>query len=443
MTGATRGEICHNHRNVDSFCVMPWINLHVATDGAISPCCEFDGSIGRVQAQGMNGAWNSEALRRIRHSFARGEAVAGCWKCFDRDQREGDSLRQQMNHQFGSWLQRLASAEDPFEVAPVSPAALDVRFSNLCNFKCRSCWHGASSKWFTDGRAIGVTSGDKAEIKSFALAAEMLEQLSGWIGGIESIYFAGGEPLLMEEHYRLLEALVEARRTDVSLRYNTNMSVTGLGERSIFKLWNAFENVTVQASVDDVGARGALIRHGFDWSGFVGNIARLRRECPGVALEFGITVSALNVAGLAELLQALADECDAGASDIHAHSLQEPRFMRTQVLPRRRKREIEQRLSSFLAEHAERAKPDDGFEQLRRCVDGVVAYMRSEDLTSELPKLARRMDALDRLRSETTSEVLTEVGPVLASARGLSGAARRLVSTARRAAAGFRRRSTS
>lgn len=440
MTDAKHEETCLSDRSEGSFCVMPWINMHVATDGAISPCCEFDGSTGRVQVEGMKGAWNSEALKQIRQSFARGEAVAGCWKCFDRDRREGFSLRQQMNRQFDAWHGRLASSSEPFDVAPVSPAALDVRFSNLCNFKCRSCWHGASSKWFTDARAIGVTLGDKAEIKSFASAAEMLDQLSGWIDGIETIYFAGGEPLLMEEHYRLLDALVEARRTHVSLRYNTNMSVTGLGERSIYKLWNAFKDVTVQASVDDTGARGALIRHGFDWRVFVENINRLRRECPNVVLEFGITVSALNVAGLAELLQALADECDAQASEMRMHSLQEPKFMRTQVLPRRLKHDVERRLRSFAAGNPASAMPDAGAPQLQAQVEGVIGYMLAEDLTPELPRLARRMDALDRLRSETTSAVLAELGPVLASTRGLTGVAGRLMSAARRASAGFRRR---
>ncbi|RWC10674.1 MAG: twitch domain-containing radical SAM protein [Mesorhizobium sp.] len=436
MRELNREKDRHSPGSGDGFCVMPWINLHVATDGAISPCCEFDGSIGHVRKEGLKGAWSSEALQQIRHRFARQEPVGQCWKCFDRDEREGDSLRQQMNRQFSAWHRRLASADEPFAAAPASRAALDVRFSNLCNFKCRSCWHGASSKWFTDGRAIGVTAGDKAEIKSFASATEMMDQMSGWIDNIESIYFAGGEPLLMEEHYRLLDALIEAGRTHVSLRYNTNMSVTGLGGRSIFQLWNAFENVSVQASVDDTGARGALIRHGFDWPLFVDNIIRLRRECPGVDLEFGITVSALNVSTLVELLDALRHECEARASEIHMHSLQEPKFMRTQVLPQRQKRKIEQKLRSFLAQ----SEPGAGAEQMQRYVNGVIGYMRSEDLASELPRLAKRMDALDRLRSESTSNVLTEIGPILVSAHGLSGTARRFISAARRAAASFWRR---
>lgn len=435
MSDPKHDKTRHSRGRGDGFCVMPWINLHVATDGAISPCCEFDGSIGNVRKEGLKGAWGSEALRQIRHRFAWRETVGQCWKCFDRDEREGDSLRQQMNRQFGAWYERLASADEPLDAAPASPAALDVRFSNLCNFKCRSCWHGASSKWFTDGRAIGVTASDKAEIKSFASATEMLGQMSGWIDNIESIYFAGGEPLLMEEHYRLLDALIEAGRTHVRLRYNTNMSVTGLGERSIFELWNAFENVSVQASVDDIGARGALIRHGFDWPLFVANITRLRRECPGVDLEFGITVSALNVGTLVELLDALRHECEAKASGIHMHSLQEPKFMRTQVLPRRQKRKIEERLRSFLAQ----AEPGDGAEQMQRYVNGVIGYMRSEDLASELPRLAKRMDALDRLRSESTSDVLKEIGPILVSAHGLSRTARRFISAARRVATTFRR----
>ena len=76
---------------------MPFINLHVAADGAISPCCEFDGSIGHLNHRTLSEAWNSRELDEIRRCFLNEQPVKACWKCFDRDAGENYSMRQQVN----------------------------------------------------------------------------------------------------------------------------------------------------------------------------------------------------------------------------------------------------------------------------------------------------------------------------------------------------------
>lgn len=66
------------------FCVMPLVNLHIAADGNMSPCCEFDGSVGHLETDTLAEAWNDPALDDIRNRFAKHEPVKQCWKCFDR-----------------------------------------------------------------------------------------------------------------------------------------------------------------------------------------------------------------------------------------------------------------------------------------------------------------------------------------------------------------------
>ena len=57
---------------------------------------------------------------------------------------------------------------------------------------------------------------------------DMWEQLEPHLDHVEQIYFAGGEPLMMEEHYNILEELVRRKRFDVRLIYNTNFTHTEL-----------------------------------------------------------------------------------------------------------------------------------------------------------------------------------------------------------------------
>ncbi len=398
---------------------MPWFNLAVATDGAIAPCCEFDGDLGNVASRTLSEAWNSSELGEIRKAFAAGEEVPGCWKCFDRERAGGPSLRTDKNKEAPQWISRLAASEDLAESVSDHPVAYDIRFSNLCNFACRSCWHGASSRWFKDGKALGVTASDKAIIRSFNSLDDAIEQMEVGLDSIERLYFAGGEPLIIPEHFSLLELLIERGRTDIELSYNTNMSVTAFKGHSIFELWNHFPSLDVHVSVDAAGERGGLVRTGFQWDRFVANVDELRRVCPHATIWFGITVSVLNILTLGDLLEALEEECGATPDRFVLHPVQEPIYYRTQVLPASLKRSAKRSLERYLEGLTVRTKdslPDSG---IVASIGAQSDYMFAEDLTTYLPHLKRMLMQVDELRSEDSLAVLPELRPAFGGLRGL------------------------
>ncbi len=388
------------------FCVLPFVNLHVAANGAIAPCCEFAGSLGTVRGTTLAAAWNGAAMAAIRDSFRAGQPVEGCWKCVDRERTEGHSLR----------LDNLAVAglmPEPVGGVPTAspfPRTLDLRFSNLCNFRCRTCWHGASSKWFADGKAIGLLAGDTAELRSFADLDDAVGQIAGGLHDLRVLYFAGGEPLLMPEHHALLERLIAGGRTDVALSYNTNLSVTAFRGRSILDLWAQFPRLRIEASVDGAGARGAFIRKDFDWPSFVANVAAIRRACPHAIISFGVTVSVFNVMTLTDLLAALAAACAASPDSVHLHSLQEPLFYRTQILPRAMKQRAAGSIAALIARTAHAASP--GQRLLTQRLMGVVRYMNAEDQTAQIPRFLERSARLDAVRREDWRVVLPELAPL-------------------------------
>ncbi len=397
------------------FCLYPWIGSYVSTDGKIAPCCEFDGEVGNLNDTTLNEAWNGKKLADVRADFIAGKPLKACWKCHDREQREGNSLRLEAQTWHPEWYDRLNQDADRLaSAAPEYPAMLDLRFSNLCNFSCRSCWHGSSSNRFKDGRAIGVTAGSKAEIRSFKKIDDVVRQIGDGIDKLDQLYFAGGEPLMMEEHYSLLQLLVERGRTGVFLRYNTNLSRTEFAGTSIFDLWSKFDKVRIYESVDAVGTEGALVRNGFKWDEFVENTGQLRRTCPNAEVRFGVTVTALNMLSLPELLEALVDECSAVLGDIHLHSLQEPDFYRSQVLPARLKRQATTQIEDYIRTVVLRHEPDTvRASEFSRCLLGVVHYMNAADLTNKLPQFRDMMGRLDALRSQDSKVTLPKLQSVL------------------------------
>jgi organic radical activating enzyme len=107
----------------------------------------------------------------------------------------------------------------------------------LCNLKCRSCGHIFSSQWYQDqAKLAGPEWKDRNTVLNYAGRTEtdMWTQLEPHLDYVEQIYFAGGEPLLMEEHYNILEELVKRKRFDVRLIYNTNFTHTDLKGRSVY-----------------------------------------------------------------------------------------------------------------------------------------------------------------------------------------------------------------
>lgn len=386
----------------EGFCLLPWISSYVSTHGKIAPCCEFDGDIGDLNKVSLKEVWTGDKLADIRAAFIAGRPLQACWKCLDREKREGTSMRLWSQSWYSNWHEKLRrGAARLSDVVPEFPVVLDLRFSNLCNFSCRSCWHGSSSSWFRDAKALGMTAGDTAEIRSFRKIDHVVQQIGDGIDQLEELYFAGGEPLMKEEHYALLELLVERGRTDVSLRYNTNLAKTSFAGKSIFDLWSRFDRLTVFASVDAAFEEGALVRNGFTWDEFVGNVGKLRHTYPNAGIKFGITVSALNILSLPELLIALVEECQATPGAFQLHSLQEPDYYRSQILPaglkQRATRKIEDYICNVLPVHE--ADPVKAREVSGHLI-GLVRYMNCEDLTQKLPQFRGIMSRLDELRGQ-------------------------------------------
>src|SRR5690606_13564279 len=138
----------------------------------------------------------------------------------------------------------------------------DVRFSNICNFKCRGCSPELSSAWQSDfEKAFGLSF---PKYVSVSPNPKLWAELHLLLETVEMAYFAGGEPLIMDDHYRVLDEFIKMKK-DVRLSYNTNLSRLTYRDKHICDYWNNFSDVQVGVSIDDMGRRGEYFRHGMEW----------------------------------------------------------------------------------------------------------------------------------------------------------------------------------
>jgi organic radical activating enzyme len=158
----------------------------------------------------------------------------------------------------------------------------DVRFSNICNLKCRSCGSIFSSRWYDDD--VKLWGKELRPRVQFAGRHEedVWEQMQEHIPNLDQIYFAGGEPLIMEEHNRILKLLIAKGNTKVRLIYNTNLTELKYKKENVIELWKHFPNICVAASLDDMKDRAAIIRSGTNWGQVEQNIRDIKRECPHI-----------------------------------------------------------------------------------------------------------------------------------------------------------------
>ncbi len=176
-----------------------------------------------------------------------------------------------------------------------------------------------------------------------------MESLGPTLETVERIYFAGGEPLLHEGHYAILQDLIARDRTDVALAYNSNVTELRLGKLEIIPLWSRFKRIRLLASIDGHEERGELIRQGLSWGKFVENIRTVGRECPHVEISFAITVSIFNILTLPELCRSLMEIDTTRRARFHFNILQDPEHYSAQILPTDMKLEAKQKIEFVCA----------------------------------------------------------------------------------------------
>ena len=220
-----------------TICAVPWMHLNFEPNGKVIPCCltsVHNYFAGDLTHQTIEEIWNSDNMKSLRKDMVEGKEPEICRKCFDRERVTGESGRFYHNRDFPQVLEKIP--EITLEDGTCTTMELkywDFRFSNLCNFKCRSCGPRYSSAWVPDAKKLGLTDQEKVWSIDSVDDKTNFDFLKDQVDHVERIYFAGGEPLLMDEHWQILDMLADKKRFDVKLSYNTNASVLTYGKKNV------------------------------------------------------------------------------------------------------------------------------------------------------------------------------------------------------------------
>ncbi len=357
----------------------------------------------------MKQIWNSGPQRKLRTDMLSETPNAACGRCYEQEKSGFFSGRQSANKHHGHHIDRVNNTHEDGHFDQFELTYWDVRFSNLCNLKCRSCGHVFSSQWYQDQAKLTLDQSwkEKNSVLNYAGRTEtdMWEQLEPHLDYVEQIYFAGGEPLLMEEHYRILDELVKRKKFDVRLTYNTNFTHTDLKGKSVFEYWKQFNSVAVGASLDDSGTRGEYMRKGTDWAVVEQNRRDMLRICPEVDFYISPTLSIMNAMHLTDFHRDWVEKGLLKPQDLNVNILQDPVEYRIDIATPEYKQQIKQKFE----QHLEWLRPQDPLQRATVGFESAINYLMSKDNSSLIPAFWSKTEALDDVRQENILDIIPEL----------------------------------
>ena len=396
------------------FCMLPWTHFHAFPDGRSYPCCfgDYWHPVGDLRNHTMEEIWNQEPYKKIRQNMIEDKECKECTKCYEREQHGAFSMRNDSNRNYGHLIDEINQTSKDGYHPEFKIRYWDVRFSNLCNFSCRSCGPIFSSNWYNDHIKLynnkpDVLGREMARVEYTAGDEDgMLKQMLPHIPYLEQVYFAGGEPLIMKEHYFMLEKLIEHGKTDIRIQYNTNFSELRYKDKHVFEYWKHFKNVSVGASLDASNERAELMRKGTDWSQVLTNRKRMMEEVPHVDFYINATVSVMNVLHILDFHRQWVDLGLIDPQDLNINICQGPEWYRVDILPEKFKNEV---VIPAYEKHIEWLEPLDKLQRATSGYKSLINMMKSGDASNLLSRFREEVKKLDSIRNENFWKVFPEL----------------------------------
>mgnify|MGYP002641543360 FL=1 len=403
-------------KDSETFCIYPWIHLHSYPTGETYPCCHADmqNSVGNNKTDSLEVIWNNPKMKELRNDMLSSVPNKICEGCYEQEKHGFFSGRKSANKHHGHHIPKALRTTDTGSAIDFQMSYWDIRFSNLCNLSCRSCGHIFSSSWHKDQSHLAEQAGDpnwknenKVLLVSGKSKTDMIDQLMKHIDYVEQIYFAGGEPLMMDEHYVILEELERRGRFDVRLIYNTNFTQVKLKDRYVFDYWKKFDSVSVGASLDAMGKHAEYIRKGTVWSTVEDNRRRMMDTCPNVDFYISPTLSIMNAMHITDFHKDWVEKGLLKHQDLNVNILQDPLHYRIDIAPEHYKDKIRTKFQEHI-------KWLEGNDDLQRATNGFISAVNylETDNTQYLDTFWEKTKQLDAIRNENVFDFIPELNEI-------------------------------
>jgi len=335
----------------DTFCPLLFQHLATHPHGGVTHCCVADhrnalsssrdgDRFYNLNRDTVHDTMNSESYKKARLEVLDGKKPKACLRCYAEEAKGMNSKRIEEIKNYPEYTIDVARevTDSTGYMKDVQLEFVELRLGNTCNVACRTCNPASSSKWRNDYDALQkattfqLTDYNTMEGFRWPEREGFWEDLLQHCDNVKTFYINGGEPMLIKEHFRFLERLVELGKTDIKLWYNINMT---LMNEKVIELWRKFDHVKISCSIDDLGDRNHYIRYPTKWNNVEKNFLRLKKE--NFEMDITQTVSWMNYSTLGDFYTAFNKKY---GIFVHHNYVYDPDILSPAVLPKEMRDEI-------------------------------------------------------------------------------------------------------
>lgn len=301
---------------LEKSCGVPFLTLSTFSNGRYHPCCWIDqpyvddeGRQFDFNVDSPSDVYHSEDAVRTRQEFlTTGACRPECEStCFAAERAGGESKRISMF----KYMFHDSIVDDILSGKITFPKLIEVKLTNLCNLRCKTCIPEHSSSIMSEfqpkderdeQRIIVIKKAYDLYLKS--RGAVFLDSIIENIEVIEWIEFYGGEPFMIKDHKKFLQRIVDSGYAkNITLSYTTNGTKYDAAYIDLFK---QFKGVVISLSIDGIGELNDEIRVGSKWEDIEANLKKyieMKEQGVITSLNVNSTISMYNIHGVMDLVR--------------------------------------------------------------------------------------------------------------------------------------------
>jgi len=378
---------------MNTWCSMAWMHQFIDPQGRVKPCCRFHMPTDIEEKNNLNHKsleeiFQGDFMNQIRNNMLQGNRIPGCVRCYQEEDSGKRSLRQRYNEMGGLHPDDLIE-----DLNNPTIRWMELAIGNDCNLACRMCDSRYAWKWFDDEQEMyGKTWSKDKRTKSD------ITSIDPFLNKIVHIKFTGGEPLIIPDHFKLLEKLSQQDSVgEMYLNYSTNLTIEP--KQDTIDKWKKFKYIEFALSFDGIGDTWDLVRYPSKWQ----DAERVTQKFFALTHEFDCriglrsTVSINNILNMPESFEWWIENWNNFASTefdsnqwINPTHLTFPKQLSTTVLPLKYK--------DIVAEKLTRLNHFEG--KMKESINAQINYMYSKDDSYLLKDLKYYNEFLDNKRNQ-------------------------------------------
>jgi len=384
----------YKHLENTTWCSMAWMHQFIDPQGRVKPCCRFSmpkdiEQENNLNKQSLSDIFYGDFMNDVREKMINNQQVPGCIRCYQEEASGKFSLRERYNQ-----MPELHPDNLIDDLSKPDIRWMELAISNDCNLVCRMCDSRYAWKWFEDEKELYGTTFSKDKFTKSDIGS-----IDKFLDKIVHIKFTGGEPLIIPDHFKLLDKLSQQDNVgSIYLNYSTNLTINP--KQDTIDKWKKFKYIEFACSFDGIGPTWELIRYPSKWETAEKVTQNFLKMTNDIDCRVGLrsSISVNNILNMPEAFDWWIQNWNEYASTtfsennwINPTHVTFPNYLSTTVLPTKYK--------DIIAKKLDNRKNDFG-NTIKNSLESQINYMYSKDDTYLMPKLKEYTQHFDAKRKQ-------------------------------------------